>query len=189
MTKQMQSEVPTGSGQTAEQTVAISHYRNEDFVSGLRSYAQYRDLGMVEATGGMVRAHVLRFTEPCDPKVVSKLHFHDTQFQMVYVLQGLGENQCSAIATRSRCGRAVELDAAARHPPRHQRLFGGLRIAGGDPAGGIRDNGGLSGCSETQNVATHAAVIPAQAGIQYSVPLVFNLESRGILGHSPGQAG
>ena len=70
------------------QTVAVSHYRNEDFESGLRSYAQYRDLGMVEATHGMVRAHVLRFTEPCDPKVVSKLHYHDTEFQMVYVLKG-----------------------------------------------------------------------------------------------------
>ena len=70
------------------QSVAISHYDNADFESGLRSYAQYRDLGMVEATGGMVRAHVLRFTEPCDPAVVSKLHYHDTQFQMVYVLKG-----------------------------------------------------------------------------------------------------
>lgn len=70
------------------QRVAVSHYNNADFESGLRTYAQYRDLGVVEATGGMVRAHVLRFTEPCDPKVVSKLHFHDTEFQMVYVLKG-----------------------------------------------------------------------------------------------------
>lgn len=70
------------------QKVAISHYNNADFESGLRSYAQYRDLGIVEASNGMVRAHVLRFTEPCDPKVVSKLHFHDTEFQMVYVLKG-----------------------------------------------------------------------------------------------------
>jgi mannose-6-phosphate isomerase-like protein (cupin superfamily) len=70
------------------QKVAVSHYNNADFETGLRTYAQYRDLGMVEATHGMVRAHVLRFTEPCDPKVVSKLHFHDTEFQMVYVLKG-----------------------------------------------------------------------------------------------------
>jgi mannose-6-phosphate isomerase-like protein (cupin superfamily) len=70
------------------QKVAVSHYNNADFETGLRSYAQYRDLGMVEATHGMVRAHVLRFIEPCDPKVVSKLHFHDTEFQMVYVLKG-----------------------------------------------------------------------------------------------------
>lgn len=70
------------------QKVAVSHYNNADFESGLRAYAQYRDLGIVEASNGMVRAHVLRFIEPCDPKVVSKLHFHDTEFQMVYVLKG-----------------------------------------------------------------------------------------------------
>lgn len=88
MTTQMQSEMQSEMPLESTQTVAVSHYRNEDFVSGLRSYAQYRDLGMVDATNGMVRAHVLRFTEPCDPAVVSKLHYHDTQFQMVYVLQG-----------------------------------------------------------------------------------------------------
>ena len=70
------------------QKIAISHYNNADFESGLRAYAQYRDLGIVEASNGMVRAHVLRFTAPCDPKEVSKLHFHDTEFQMVYVLKG-----------------------------------------------------------------------------------------------------
>jgi quercetin dioxygenase-like cupin family protein len=70
------------------QKVAISHYNNADFESGLRAYAQYRDLGIVEASNGMARAHVLRFTAPCDPKEVSKLHFHDTEFQMVYVLKG-----------------------------------------------------------------------------------------------------
>jgi uncharacterized RmlC-like cupin family protein len=70
------------------QRVAVSHYNNADFESGLRTYAQYRDLGIVDATHGMVRAHVLRFVEPCDPAVVSKLHLHDTQFQMVYVLKG-----------------------------------------------------------------------------------------------------
>lgn len=70
------------------QRVAVSHYNNAEFESGLRTYAQYRDLGIVDATHGMVRAHVLRFVEPCDPDVVSKLHFHDTQFQMVYVLKG-----------------------------------------------------------------------------------------------------
>ena len=70
------------------QRVAISHHRDEDFASGLRSYARYRDLGIADATHGMVRAHVLRFVEPCDPAVVSIRHYHDTRFQMVYVLKG-----------------------------------------------------------------------------------------------------
>ena len=107
MPKQMQSEMQ---GAEAEQRVAVSHYDNRDFQSGLRSYAQYRDLGMVEATHGMVRAHVLRFTEPCDPAVVSKLHCHDTQFQMVYVLQGwvktkLGDHE-EITCARARAGRS-----------------------------------------------------------------------------------
>ena len=65
-----------------------SHLREEDFEGGLRRYAKYRDLGMSEATGGMVQAHVIRFVPPCLPEEVSKLHFHDVEFQMVYVLKG-----------------------------------------------------------------------------------------------------
>jgi len=71
-----------------KQEVAISHHHDEDFAAGLRSYAQYRDRGIAEATHGMVRAHVVRFVERCNPAVVSKLHYHDTEFQMVYVLKG-----------------------------------------------------------------------------------------------------
>jgi hypothetical protein len=66
----------------------VSHHREEDFDAGLRRYAQYRDLGMAKATGGMVQAHVVRFVPPCLPEEVSKLHFHDVEFQMVYVLKG-----------------------------------------------------------------------------------------------------
>lgn len=31
---------------------------------------------------------VMRFIGPCDPKEVSKLHFHNVEFQMVYILKG-----------------------------------------------------------------------------------------------------
>ncbi len=72
-----------------KQRVAISHHRDEDFkADGLRAYAQYRDLGVADASGGAARAHVIRLMGPCDPDVVSKLHFHDVDFQMVYVLKG-----------------------------------------------------------------------------------------------------
>jgi hypothetical protein len=72
-----------------KQRIAISHYRDEDFkADGLRTYAQYRDLGVAEASSGVARAHVIRLIGPCDPEVVSKLHFHDVEFQMVYVLKG-----------------------------------------------------------------------------------------------------
>jgi mannose-6-phosphate isomerase-like protein (cupin superfamily) len=72
-----------------KQRVAISHHRDEDFkADGLRTYAKYRDLGVADATGGLARAHVIRLVGPCNPEEVSKLHFHDVEFQMVYVLKG-----------------------------------------------------------------------------------------------------
>jgi Cupin domain len=48
----------------------------------------YRDLGIADATNGMVRAHVIRFIPPCRPEEVSKRHYHDVDFQMIYVLKG-----------------------------------------------------------------------------------------------------
>jgi hypothetical protein len=72
-----------------KQRVAISHHRDEDFkTDGLRAYARYRDLGVAEASQGVARAHVIRLIGPCNPQEVSKLHFHDVDFQMVYVLKG-----------------------------------------------------------------------------------------------------
>lgn len=81
--------VPATKRARAKQRVAISHLREEDFkADGLRTYARYRDLGVTEASGGVAQAHVLRLRGPCDPNVVSKLHFHAVDFQMVYVLKG-----------------------------------------------------------------------------------------------------
>jgi hypothetical protein len=72
-----------------KQRIAISHHREEDFkADGLRTYAKYRDLGFAAATQGLAQAHVIRLIGPCNPAEVSKLHFHDLDFQMVYVLKG-----------------------------------------------------------------------------------------------------
>ena len=72
-----------------KQRIAVSHHREEDFKSdGLRAYAHYRDLGIKDATHGLAQAHVIRLQGPCDPQEVSKLHYHDVEFQMVYVLKG-----------------------------------------------------------------------------------------------------
>ena len=73
----------------AKQRVAISHHREEDFkADGLRTYARYRDLGIAAASHGLAQAHVIRLQGPCNPDEVSKLHYHDVEFQMVYVLKG-----------------------------------------------------------------------------------------------------
>ncbi len=68
---------------------------------GLRRYAQYRDLGIAAATNGLARAHVIKMIPPCDPAEVSKRHYHDVEFQMVYVLKGWikGEYEGEGIVT------------------------------------------------------------------------------------------
>ena len=73
----------------SKQTFHFSNFRAEDFrTDGLRTYAKYRDLGMSEATSGLLQAHVIRLVPPCDPAVVSKQHYHDVELQMIYVLKG-----------------------------------------------------------------------------------------------------
>ena len=70
------------------QRFTVSHHREEDFDRGLRPYSAYRDLGIAPATGGMVQAHVIRMTKPFSADEVAIPHYHDVDFQMVYVLKG-----------------------------------------------------------------------------------------------------
>jgi mannose-6-phosphate isomerase-like protein (cupin superfamily) len=82
----VQAKAPTAS---RPHKFVKSKLRNEDFkADGLRTYAHYRDLGIKNATHGMALAHVVRFKGKCDPKVVSKSHLHEADFQMIYVLKG-----------------------------------------------------------------------------------------------------
>jgi mannose-6-phosphate isomerase-like protein (cupin superfamily) len=71
-----------------KQTFVASHLDANAFEGGLRSYAKYRDLGIAAATNGLAVAHVIKMIPPCDPAVVSKRHYHDVEFQMIYVLKG-----------------------------------------------------------------------------------------------------
>ena len=72
-----------------KQKFSVHRYSEGAFESdGLRTYAKYRDLGILKATNGMALAHVIRFLPPFQPKVVSKLHYHDVNLQMIYVLKG-----------------------------------------------------------------------------------------------------
>ncbi|HEY4142639.1 MAG TPA: cupin domain-containing protein [Pseudolabrys sp.] len=71
-----------------KQKFAVSHLNEADFDQGLRTYAKYRDLGIAPATGGMVQAHVIRMLPPYRPEEVATPHYHDVDFQMIYVLKG-----------------------------------------------------------------------------------------------------
>ncbi|MES2786616.1 MAG: cupin domain-containing protein [Pseudomonadota bacterium] len=63
------------------------HAEEQDFVEGFRPYALYKDLGLRKPTGGLVQAHLVRLLGECTDDV-RKTHYHDTCFQMVYVLKG-----------------------------------------------------------------------------------------------------
>ena len=77
----------------ARQRFTVSHLDASQFKQeGLRLYATYRDLGISAATNGMVVAHVIRMIPPCTNEV-RKRHYHDVEFQMVYVLKGWMRNE------------------------------------------------------------------------------------------------
>ena len=102
-----------------KQRVAISHHREEDFrADGLRAYAKYRDLGIADASGGLARAHVIRLMGPCEPEVVSKLHFHDVDFQMVYVLKGWVKTYIEGVGETT-----FETGSSWTQPPRIKHLI------------------------------------------------------------------
>lgn len=66
----------------------VNRAKENPFVSGgLRVYREYRDLGVAEATGGRVHAQIIRTTKPV-PEGGSGMHYHDLEFQMVYLLKG-----------------------------------------------------------------------------------------------------
>ena len=102
-----------------KQRVAISHHRDEDFkADGLRAYAQYRDLGIAEATDGLARAHVIRLMGPCNPDEVSKLHYHDVEFQMVYVLKGWVKTYMDGVGETT-----FQIGSAWTQPPKIKHMI------------------------------------------------------------------
>ena len=84
--KQGETEVNLAPANFAKGKFHVSHLKGAVFDEGLREYFAYRDLGMVGPTGGKLRAHVIRPSKPCDKP--GDLHYHNLDFQMVYVLKG-----------------------------------------------------------------------------------------------------
>jgi mannose-6-phosphate isomerase-like protein (cupin superfamily) len=70
------------------QRFTTSFTESSPFTSrGLRSFWEYRDLGVAEGSAGQVRATVLRAVQPCPPGGTG-WHYHELAFQMYYVLKG-----------------------------------------------------------------------------------------------------
>jgi uncharacterized RmlC-like cupin family protein len=75
------------------QRFTVSHLDDAEFKQdGLRSYALYRDLGIAATSGGLCQAHVIRLESPCTDEV-RKQHQHETELQLIYVLQGWVKNE------------------------------------------------------------------------------------------------
>ena len=84
------------------------------FTRGLRSFFEYRDLGMLQATDGRVQAHVIRAAD--GTHFSSQPHLHRTQFQLVYVLRGWIEFEYEGQGlVRLEAGSCVHQPPGIRH--------------------------------------------------------------------------
>ena len=74
-----------------KQLFSVSRADEAVFKTGLRSFMEYRDLGIEQATHGQFRAHVIRIKKEAagDHALhTTGLHRHLCDFQMFYVLKG-----------------------------------------------------------------------------------------------------
>jgi quercetin dioxygenase-like cupin family protein len=92
----------------------VTHARDANFERGLRSFFEYRDLGVAAATDGRVVAHVIRAAPAAG--FSSQPHSHDTQFQLVYVLAGWIEFEYEGHGrVRLEAGSCVHQPPGIRH--------------------------------------------------------------------------
>jgi quercetin dioxygenase-like cupin family protein len=92
---------------------ALTHAEGAHFKTGLRSYFSYRDLGIAGATEGRVVAHVIKAESALHESVP---HFHETRFQLVYVLKGWIEFHYEGVGkVRLTAGSCVHQPPGIRH--------------------------------------------------------------------------
>jgi quercetin dioxygenase-like cupin family protein len=91
-----------------------SHAADATFTRGLRSFFEYRDLGIKQATGGQVVAHVIRAA--AGSEFSSQPHLHETSFQLVYILKGWIEFEYEGQGrVRLEAGSCVHQPPGIRH--------------------------------------------------------------------------
>ncbi len=96
------------------QGFVVSHAHDASFQRGLRSFFEYRDLGIRHATDGRVDAHVIRAA--AGTEFSSQPHLHNTIFQLVYVLKGWIEFEYEGQGlVRLEAGSCVHQPPGIRH--------------------------------------------------------------------------
>lgn len=96
------------------QGFTVTHSRDATFERGLRSFFEYRDLGITQATGGAAVAHVIRAVPGAG--LSGQPHQHQVSFQLVYVLRGWIEFEYQGQGTvRLEAGSCVYQPPGIRH--------------------------------------------------------------------------
>ncbi len=91
-----------------------THAKDAQFERGLRSFFEYRDLGIQKATEGRVVAHVIRAA--AGQEFSGQPHLHRTEFQLVYVLKGWIEFEYEGQGVvRLQAGSCVHQPPGIRH--------------------------------------------------------------------------
>jgi quercetin dioxygenase-like cupin family protein len=91
-----------------------THTKDARFERGLRSFFEYRDLGIKNATQGKVVALVIRAAGGTE--FSSQPHRHETTFQLVYVLKGWIEFEYEGQGVvRLEAGSCVHQPPGIRH--------------------------------------------------------------------------
>ena len=71
------------------QKLNASYAKDASWAKGLREWVEYRDLGVSEATGGQIHAHVIRIKGDVRRQhATTGLHQHLCDFQMNFCLKG-----------------------------------------------------------------------------------------------------
>ena len=74
--------------QENKQQFATNFSKDARWQPGLRTFFEYRDLGINQATGGTFNAHVIRVKKPVEAFPHTGAHVHELDFQMFYILKG-----------------------------------------------------------------------------------------------------
>ena len=92
----------------------VTHAEDAVFDRGLRTFFEYRHLGIEQATAGRVSAHVIRSAAGTD--FSSQPHRHTLEFQLVYVLKGWIEFEYEGHGrVRLEAGSCVHQPPGIRH--------------------------------------------------------------------------
>lgn len=86
---------------------------NEFIDEGLRSFFQYKDLGISDATNGLVIAQVVRANE--EPEKGTGWHYHEANFHIVYMLKGWAKFMYEDKETLVSAGDCVHQAPGIRH--------------------------------------------------------------------------